>query len=295
APLQKIVFGQTKHASANKAGSLPPLVLNNINKMTSTNINNNSFGGPGVVSTTDAGVISSTPFSAAAIAAAASAVNSNTGGGSGMGGNTNNGLNNASIGGASSANTMNTSLVTAVTNSSPSPAAAAAGTAASAVASVPALTKADELVTGVPSRQKEQHPFRLRCLLMREDFAALSAAFYGQRKIKNADIIRERQALTFEKLADLERRRVTGSPSMWLGTLQFSNSLTGADEEVQVFSTLGAFQTFTVPLRITLTPQIASTVSAAAPTRIGGVGGAETNRMHYGAETVYTGELVVSN
>ncbi|KAF8291008.1 hypothetical protein TcBrA4_0115260 [Trypanosoma cruzi] len=295
APLQKIVFGQTKHASANKAGSLPPLVLNNINKMNSTNINNNSFGGPGVVSTTDAAVISSTPFSAAAIAAAASAVNSNTGGGSGMGGNTNNGLNNASIGGASSVNTMNTSLVTAVTNSSPSPAAVAAVPAASAVASVPALTKADELVMGVPSRQKEQHPFRLRCLLMREDFAALSAAFYGQRKTKNADIIRERQALTFGKLADLERRRVTGSPSMWLGTLHFSNSLTGADEEVQVFSTLGAFQTFTVPLRITLTPQTASTVSAAAPTRIGGEGGTETNRMHYVAETVYTGELVVSN
>ncbi|EKF26318.1 hypothetical protein MOQ_009994 [Trypanosoma cruzi marinkellei] len=297
APLQKIVFGQTKHASANKAGSLPPLVLNNINNMTSTNINNNSFGGPGVVNTTDAAVVSSTPFSAAAIAAAASAANSNTGGGgggNGMGGNTNNGLNNASIGGASSVNTMNTSLVTAVTNSSPSPAAAAAGTAASAVASVPALTKADELVMGVPSRQKEQHPFRLRCLLMREDFAALSAAFYGQRKIKKADIIRERKVLTFEKLADLERRRVTGSPSMWLGTLQFSNSLTGADEEVQVFSTLGAFQTFAVSLRLTLTPQTTSTVSAAAPTRIG-EGGAETNRTHYGAETVYTGELVVSN
>ncbi|RNE99057.1 hypothetical protein TraAM80_08409 [Trypanosoma rangeli] len=167
-----------------------------------------------------------------------------------------------------------------------------------AAAASPVLAKPEELLKGVLSRPKEHQSFRLRCLLMKGDFAALSAAFYGQRKMKRADILRKRQGMTFGNLADVEQRRVTQSPSLWLGTLHFSNSLTSADEEVQVFSTLRAFQTFAVPPRITLTPHPTATASEAvsgAAASTGREGGIETGGVHYAAETVYTGELVVSN
>ncbi|RNF16628.1 uncharacterized protein Tco025E_05107 [Trypanosoma conorhini] len=269
AALQSIAFGQAKHGTANKAAPAP-ITAAATNSMNAATSSGGVGGGPGAVSAADAAGISTVSLSAAIAAGAA-----------GVGGNASNGTGGAN----SSGNAMGTPLATAA--SMPSPAAAA----------LPALTKPEDLLKGAPPRPREQQSFRLRCLLMRGDFAALSAAFYGQRKLKRADVLRERQAMTFEGLAELERRRGAESPSFWLGTLHFTNSLTSADEEVQVFSTLRAFQTFAVPPRLTLTPQTAAAAAAAAGASPGAgkEGGSGTGGPHYAAETVYAGELVVSN
>lgn len=271
ASLEKIVFGQSEHDSSDIAATTATTV---IGRGGNTNNNNNNNRGGGSVHATDGVANSGASLSAAALSAGfALGSNTKSGVSSGVGGGNNGGA----------------ALTMSMASNAPTS------------ASILALTTADSRAMNMFSRQKEQQSFRLRCVLMKEDFAALSAAFYGQRKMKQVDIIRERQAMTFDKIIDVvERRRSTESSTMWLGTLHFSNALTGSDE-VQVFSTLSAFQTFCVPTRIALTPCTMSTTGPTTPTTSTtmraavGRGRVEASDMNYSKNNVYVGELVVSN
>ncbi|KAG8344072.1 hypothetical protein TRVL_05099 [Trypanosoma vivax] len=148
------------------------------------------------------------------------------------------------------------------------------------------------------SKQREQQSFRLRCVLVKEDFAALASAFFAQRKNKaTADVVRERGSLTFDKVIEGERRRPATSPLMWLGTLHFSDALTGTDEEVQIFGSLSAFPTFTVAPKLLLRPHC----TVAVPTMrkvielYGGVDHLRSMLTSSEALQLYSGEMDVVN
>lgn len=148
---------------------------------------------------------------------------------------------------------------------------------------------------GVVVCSKDHQQFRLRCVLVKEDFPVLAGVFFGQRKHKHtADILRERQGLTFTKLEELKSQRSAVSQTMWLGTLHFSNEVTGGDEEVQIFSSLSAFCTFKVSSKLVLRPRCSLTSGSAVDgaTAVAHVG---TATVAPEAMYVYEGELVVSN
>nr|CCD13739.1 unnamed protein product [Trypanosoma congolense IL3000] len=160
------------------------------------------------------------------------------------------------------------------------------------------------LIPAVPGKgvvvcTKDHQSFRLRCILAKEDFAALAGVFFGQRKhMSTSDIIHKRQELTFDKLEEIKEQRSAVSKTMWLGTMYFSNRLTGNDEEVQIFSTLSAFCTFKVTSKLLLRPRCPATAAdtveywetcGLAIAHVG-IRATASDALH-----VYEGELVVCN
>ncbi|CBZ23119.1 conserved hypothetical protein [Leishmania mexicana MHOM/GT/2001/U1103] len=98
---------------------------------------------------------------------------------------------------------------------------------------------------------------------------------------------------TYDRIAELERRNASlASNNVWLGTVVVENPFTEA-EEVQVYSTLAPFRTFSAPSKVMLRPCRVSVESVRRPSARATATQASTHR---GTPQVgYVGEISITN
>ncbi|GET85492.1 hypothetical protein, conserved [Leishmania tarentolae] len=98
---------------------------------------------------------------------------------------------------------------------------------------------------------------------------------------------------TYDRMAELERRAASlASNNVWLGTLVVENPFTEA-EEVQVYSTLAPFRTFSAPSKVLLRPCRVSVESVRQTNASGTAPQASTSRVP--PQVGYVGEISVTN